>query len=411
MEIEVSKPILRFPEFTGGWKRKRLGEVADISKLAGFEYTKHVIYSNSGKIIALRALNIKKNSLNLSEIKFIDGSDFSKLKRSKLYVGDLMFTYIGANIGDVALIPENDRFYLAPNVSRIRSNKDVLNHFYLLQYFNIPSFLKKEINKYIASSSQPALSMESIRQFRIYLPSILEQKKIASFLSSFDRRINLLEQKKEQLEEYKKGVMQKLFSQQIRFKNEKGKCYPDWKEKKLGDVGEIVGGGTPETTETDYWEGNIQWFTPTELKKKYVDRSHRTITSLGLKKSSAKLLPKGTVLFSSRATVGDVSIACSECSTNQGFQSVIVNEENVNEFLYYWIKENKREFLKRASGSTFLEISKNEIRKIKILLPCFEEQLRVANFLSSIDNMIQHTTTQIEKSKEYKKGLLQKMFV
>ena len=132
----------------------------------------------------------------------------------------------------------------------------------------------------------------------------------------------------------------------------------EWSEKRLGDTSEIVGGGTPETIKKEYWDGTIQWFTPTEIKSKFISNSKKTITELGLKKSSAKLLPKGTLLFSSRATVGDVGIAQDECTTNQGFQSFIVNEDNETEFLYNWIIKNKKEFLKRASGSTFLEISK-----------------------------------------------------
>ena len=98
--------------------------------------------------------------------------------------------------------------------------------------------------------------------------------------------------------------------------------------------------------------------TPTEIKSKYIKWSNRTITELGLKKSSAKVLPQGTLLLSSRATVGDVGIAVEECTTNQGFQSLIVNDNNSNEFFYNWIIMNKNEFIKRASGSTFLEISK-----------------------------------------------------
>jgi len=143
----------------------------------------------------------------------------------------------------------------------------------------------------------------------------------------------------------------------------------------------------------------------------YIKSSKRKISELGLKKSSAKLLPKGAILLTSRATVGDMSIALDECATNQGFQSIIVNQENSNEFIYYWILNNKKKFLRRSSGSTFIEISKKEIAKIKINLPPLKEQTKIANFLSSIDQKIEQVTQQIEESKKFKKGLLQQMFV
>ena len=117
-------PKLRFPGFNDEWEEKNLGDFADVSKLAGFEFTKHIAYSESGTLIGLRGLNIKNNKLDLSDVKYIDKSDLSKLNRSKLYIDDMMFTYVGT-VGEVALIPENEKYYLAPNVSRIRVNKNV----------------------------------------------------------------------------------------------------------------------------------------------------------------------------------------------------------------------------------------------------------------------------------------------
>ncbi|APA82773.1 restriction endonuclease subunit S [Francisella tularensis] len=184
----------------------------------------------------------------------------------------------------------------------------------------------------------------------------------------------------------------------------------EWVEKKLGDTSTIVGGGTPDTTNDELWNGNIQWFTPTEIKSKYVHNSIRTISELGLKKSSAKLLPKGTLLLSSRATVGDIGIAVNKCATNQGFQSLIVKKQNDNIFLYNWIIKNKKEFIKRASGSTFLEISKKEIEKIKINLPTLPEQQKIADCLSTWDEAIETQKSLIENKKLYKKGMMQKLF-
>jgi len=201
-------------------------------------------------------------------------------------------------------------------------------------------------------------------------------------------------------------VNSQLSIPQLRFPEFSG----EWEEKKLGDVAEIVGGGTPPTAVEKYWGGDIQWFTPTEIKNKYITNSKRTITQVGLDTSSARLLPKGTLLFSSRATVGEVGIAVQECTTNQGFQSFIVNKNNKPEFLYNWIIKNKKEFIRRASGSTFLEIGKSEIKKIKLNLPTKPEQQKIAAFLTAVDNKIEQLSKKQELLGEYKKGLMQQIF-
>ena len=143
-----------------------------------------------------------------------------------------------------------------------------------------------------------------------------------------------------------------------------------WNNCKLEDIADIIGGGTPRTEVDSYWDGDIKWYTPSEIgKSNYIFDSERHITEEGLKNSSAKLLPKYTILLSSRATVGEISIALTECSTNQGFQSLITKKNTDNEFIYYLISTMKNEFLRRSSGSTFLEISKNEIKRININIP------------------------------------------
>jgi type I restriction enzyme S subunit len=206
---------LRFKDENGkdypDWEEKKLGDVADVSKLAGYEFTKHIVYEDKGEIIALRGLNIKNNKLDLKDVKYIDNSELSKLSRSKLYIDDLMFTYVGT-IGEVALIKENDKYYLAPNVSRIRVNTKKIIPQYILQYFNLSKFRNNEIEKFISSSSQPALSMENIRKFKIPIPSIKEQQKIANFLSNIDTKIESVNQQLAQTQTFKKGLLQQMFA-------------------------------------------------------------------------------------------------------------------------------------------------------------------------------------------------------
>ena len=185
----------------------------------------------------------------------------------------------------------------------------------------------------------------------------------------------------------------------------------EWKSVNIGSIAEIVGGGTPKTEVEEYWNGEINWFTPSEIgKTKYILDSERNITEKGLKNSSAKLLPANTILLSSRATVGEVSIALTECATNQGFQSLITNKNVDNDFIYYLISTIKNEFIRRASGSTFLEISKKEIQRIPINIPSLSEQKKISNLFSVIDNKIEILQKKYQYYQDFKKYLMQQIF-
>lgn len=203
-------PEIRFKGFTDAWEQRKLGDVADVTKLAGFEFTEHVVYSDEGNIIALRGLNIKNGQLILDDVKYIDGSNFSKLSRSKLFIDDIMFTYVGT-VGEVAIIKENDRFYLAPNVSRIRVKSDDSPKF-ISHYMRTDNFKNKIIFPLIATSSQPALSMENIRKFTINIPiNKEEQDCLAKYFDSLDHLITLHHRKLEKLEQIKQAMLHKMF--------------------------------------------------------------------------------------------------------------------------------------------------------------------------------------------------------
>ena len=183
-----------------------------------------------------------------------------------------------------------------------------------------------------------------------------------------------------------------------------------WSERKLGEIGNFVSGGTPSTSNPKYWDGNIQWYTPKEIKNRILKPSMRTISKDGLKNSSAKLLPKGAILITTRATIGDVAIANKECATNQGFQSLVVNETEVNLFWYYWILLYKNELIKRSSGSTFKEIRKTKIEVIPTFSPNKEEQQKIAACLTALDDLISAATGRLDALKQHKQGLMQQLF-
>jgi len=379
--ITKKVPHLRFSEFEGEWEEKKTIDIAPLQR--GFDLPTSDVISGNYPVVYSNGVLRKHNKYKVKAPGIVTGRS--------------------GTIGKITFIEED--FW--PHNTSLWITDFFDNDPKFIYYF----YIKFRLNRYSAGSTVPTLNRNDVHIVKKRIPHQAEQTKIATFLTAVDKRITLLKKKKDKLEQYKKGIRQKIFSQEIRFKNKNGNDFPDWEEKTLIEVSKIIGGGTPDTTIAEYWDGIHSWLTPTEIKSKYIFKSQRTITSLGLNKSSAKLLPIGSLLFTSRATVGDVGIAVYECSTNQGFQSFIVNEKCNNEFLYYWIKHHKKQFIRRSSGSTFIEISKTEISKIKISLPSIKEQQKIASFLSSIDKYIEKVGIQIDDSVKFKQGLLQRMFV
>ena len=185
-----------------------------------------------------------------------------------------------------------------------------------------------------------------------------------------------------------------------------------WEQRKLGDVVTIQGGGTPSSLNKKYWDGSINWFTPAEvIDKRYVEYSNKKITESGLQNSSAVLMPKGTILFTSRASIGNMTFLSHPSATNQGFQSLIANSYCCNaEFLYAYGFRIKRFALRNAAGSTFLEISKNELAKCPIKLPGLVEQSRIGEFFKTLDNLIAATERKKELLQKKKQAYLQLIF-
>ncbi|HCS98526.1 MAG TPA: restriction endonuclease subunit S, partial [Enterococcus faecalis] len=185
-----------------------------------------------------------------------------------------------------------------------------------------------------------------------------------------------------------------------------------WEERKLGEVADIIGGGTPNTNNPEYWNGDIDWYAPAEIGKQiYVKNSQKKISQLGLQKSSAKILPVGTILFTSRAGIGNTAILAKEGSTNQGFQSLVPHKRMLDSyFIFSRTHELKKYGEITGAGSTFIEVSGKQMAKMNMLLPTFEEQKKIGSFFKQLDNTIALHQRKLDLLKETKKGFLQKMF-
>ncbi|AKB32341.1 Type I restriction-modification system, specificity subunit S [Methanosarcina siciliae HI350] len=190
-----------------------------------------------------------------------------------------------------------------------------------------------------------------------------------------------------------------------------------WIEGALSDFGEVVSGGTPKTKVAEYWGEDVSWITPADLSgysEKYIQKGRKNITQLGLKNSSAKLMPKGSVLFSSRAPIGYVAIAGNELCTNQGFKSLVPNEAVNSDFLYYYFKSIKQLAEKRASGTTFKELSGKVFADLPLCLPPLPEQRaivsKIEQLFSELDNGIANLKLAQEQLKVYRQAVLKKAF-
>lgn len=288
-------------------------------------------------------------------------------------------------------------------------------------------FQKIGFERFASGSGVPTLNRNDAHEFKIALPkSTAEQTAIATVLSDTDALISSLQTLIAKKQAIKLSAMQNLLSGKIRLpeftqrpdgsskttrQTELG-CVPeDWEVVELEKVAEIKSGGTPSTNRSEFWNGHILWCTPTDitsLSGKYLSDTNRKITEMGLNNSAAELLPIGSVLMTSRATIGECAIAKRPMTTNQGFKNFICNRTVNNEFLYYLLSSQKDKFIELCNGSTFLEISTTQVRKFKITIPkSTTEQTSIAQLLSNMDAEIEALGCRLKKTQALKQGMMQ----
>ena len=247
----------------------------------------------------------------------------------------------------------------------------------------------------------------------VKFPPLPEQKKIAQILSTWDKAITTTEQLLANSQQQKKALMQQLVTGKKRLLDENGVRFSgEWKITKLIQMGKVVSGGTPDTNMAMYWEGDILWLTPTDvtaLTGRFVSNTSRKITPAGLLNSSAVLLPKGSLMVCTRATIGALAISTSEICTNQGFKNIIPNEGFNIEFIYYLLQMNTNEMIKKSSGSTFLELSKKDFETLSFSCPFIKEQQKIAAVLSAADTEISTLEKKLACLKDEKKALMQQL--
>lgn len=405
-------PKLRFNEFSGDWEDKKLGVIT--TKVGSGKTPKggNSVYTDSG-IIFLRSQNVLNGKLNLNDVAYISEEINSTMKSTEVQGNDILLNITGASIGRSCNVPKDfPRANVNQHVCIIRLNEGYNSDFIMNQI--ISSKVQKQIDSYQAGGNREGLNFEQIKSMKVSSTSIKEQEKIASFFYLIDDKISLQGEKVEALKGYKKGMMQKIFSRELRFKDD-DKDYPEWEEKTLGEIVSLVKDGT-HGTHVDVSDG------PYLLSAKNIRDGKIMITESDRKISQEEYnkiysnykLEEGDILLSIVGTIGRLAIAPKV--DNIAFQRsvAILRFKNDNEnYIIQFMNTNQfqNELVTRQVVSAQPGIYLNDLKKMKIVVPCIEEQEKIAKLFKNIDGKIEKEQEKLQYLNQYKKGLLQQIFV
>ena len=385
MTKKSDAPAIRFKGFSDAWEQRKLGELVDVC--SGRDY-KHLsegtipVYGTGGYMLSVNdALSYDRDAIGIGRKGTIDRPYILK---APFWTVDTLFYAIPREKADL-----NFAFDIFQNID----------------------WKKKD-----ESTGVPSLSKTAINDIDVLAPKHGEQQTIGQFFAAIDHLITLHQRKFEKLTNVKKSMLEKMFPQngssypEIRFK---GFTDP-WEQRKLGDIADIVGGGTPSTGNQSYWDGDIDWYAPAEIANQiYANSSQKKITGLGYENSSAKMLPPGTVLFTSRAGIGKTAILTRKGCTNQGFQSIVPHRGALDSyFIFSRTGELKRYGELVGAGSTFVEVSGKQMAAMELMMPpTMREQQTIGGFFQQLDHLITLHQRELEKLQNIKKSMLEKMFV
>jgi type I restriction enzyme S subunit len=402
-------PELRFQQFAGKWCLDQLDAVVDKKISYGIvQAGEHV--ENGMPYIKSQNLNTE---INLHELQRTSDVIAKKYQRSEVKPGDIVFSLRG-NIGISRIVPESIE---VANLTQGTARISVSNLFYnrFINFSLQTNFIVKQVSEVSKGSTFQEISLEALRKIKIHIPTLPEQQKIASFLSAVDEKIQQLSRKKELLEQYKKGIMQQLFSGKLRFKDENGNDYADWEEKKLGDVFYVVRGNgiSKDKLSQDGTSGCVLYG---ELYTKYKEVIFKVISRTD--STEGVLSNIGDLLIPSSTTTTGIDLANITALNEEkillgGDITILRTKRDISNvfFAYYLTNYKKFEIAAFAQGSTIVHLSYNHFKVLMINFPSKEEQQKIANFLSSVDSKIESNNEQITQTQNFKRGLLQQLFV
>ena len=410
-------PKLRFRDFEGTWQSQCYSELSTKIGSGSTPTGGAKVYTLSG-IPFIRSQNVNQNKLLLDDLVYISKEIDGGMKGSRVQANDILLNITGASIGRSCVTPSNfTKGNVNQHVCIIRPNNTNSPHFIQA---HLASFRGgKLVLQGQAGGGREGLNFQSIRRFKLRIPTLPEQEKIAGFLTSVDDRIDQLKRKKSLLQDYKKGVMQKLFSQELRFKDDNGKPYPDWEEKKLGEVASIC--SSKRVLQEDWKEQGVPFYRTREIISLGENIKFRSPIFIEEKlyqslKSKYGVPMEGDILVSGVGTIGRTYIVkkTDKFYFKDGNVLWIQPEESISSsFLDHSFKTRyiRKQLSDNASITTVATFTIDGARKTIVKLPTLPEQTKIANFLSTLDQKIEQIDTQITQTQTFKKGLLQQMFV
>jgi len=366
-------PKLRFKEFSGEWEEKGIGQVLKIGSGKDYKHLDHgniPVYGTGGLMT---------------------------------YVNDYLYDGVSVCIGRKGTIDKpmllSGEFWTVDTLFYTHSFKESIPEF----IFSI--FQRINWKLYNEASGVPSLSKATIEKVKVNIPKKQEQEKIASFLSSIDKKINQLSKKDELLQNYKKAMMQKIFSQKLRFKKENRSDYRKWEEKKLGDISNIIMGQSPDSKSYNNGGDGIY------LIQGNADIEDRKSNPRSWTNEPTKECKVGDLILTVRAPVGAIAKSLHNACIGRGVCVIRNKETSSLEYLYQYLLWFEPRWIALEQGSTFTAVSSSDIKSLKIPFPYLKEQTKIANFLSSLDTKISQNKKALEETQKFKKALLQKMFV
>ena len=409
-------PKLRFSEFKDEWLDYSINDFAETVTSGSRDWAKY--YSKSGDKF-IRMTNLIRNGiyLNLDDLKFVNlPIDSNEGKRTSLQHGDILVS-ITAELGKIGWIPNDlGTAYINQHTALIRTNDKIDSKF--LAYLLSTEKYNNQINGLNDSGAKAGLNLSTLRNFKfIVSQNKKEQTKIAEFLSAVDDKINQLSRQLELLNQYKKGVMQKIFSQEIRFKNDNGEDFGEWEEKTIKDICDVKGGkrlpkgyslvenntGFPYITVSDMNNGSVS------LEK------IRYIPENAVNQIKNYRITTKDIFISVAGTLGLIGIIPKELENANLTENAdkLTNIQCNQKYLYYFLKNGSLDRLidNVSTVGAQPKLALYAIQEMEIQIPTIQEQEKIAEFLTAIDERIDHTTAQLTHTKQWKKGLLQQMFV